>query len=161
MISPLMPALALGALLIAMPAAAEDGTVTISGKLDGAAQAVSLDAAAIGAFGKSALDTSTDWDWHEGVQHYEGIPALDLLRKAGAAGTEVTLIAADDYSVTFPLAELEKHNALFATALNGETLEADGFGPLWLVFDYDAMPEDEREAFTARSVWSLVKIEVQ
>lgn len=142
------------------PVAAEDGVVTISGKLEPGAE-VSLDGAAMAAFDTVAVETSTDWDWHEGVQKFVGIPAPALLEKAGAAGTEVTLTAIDDYSVTFPISELEKYNAIFATSLNDTTLTSEDFGPLWLVFDYDDIPKEERETFTARSVWALVSIKVE
>lgn len=157
-----MAAFAVVAIAATSPAtvAAEDGIVTISSKLKPGAE-VSLDSAAMAAFDTVAVETTTDWDWHEGVQKFVGIPAPALLEKAGAAGTEVTLTAVDDYSVTFPVSDLEKYNAIFATSHNDTPLTAEDFGPLWLVFDYDSIPKDERETFTARSVWALARITVE
>ena len=67
----------------------------------------------------------------------------------------------DEYAVTVSRGELEKHGALLATALNGEALTGESFGPLWLVFPYDEITDPaERKVYTDRSVWSVIRIEV-
>jgi hypothetical protein len=49
-----------------------------------------------------------------------------------------------------------------AVALNGEALTEESFGPLWIVFPYDAMADPaKREAYTDRSVWSILRIDVE
>ena len=59
-------------------------------------------------------------------------------------------------------ADLEKYGSLLATSLNGETLTDISFGPLWLVFPFDRMADaTEREAYTDRAVWSVVRIDVE
>lgn len=123
---------------------------------------VALDLATIAKLAESTIDSTTDWEWHDGVQHFAGVPLLAVLDAAGATGDTITVTALDEYAQTMTRAELEKYDALLATSLNGEVLTDIGFGPLWLVFPYDQMADAaEREAYTDRSVWTVVRIDVE
>lgn len=123
---------------------------------------VALDLATIATLGESTIETTTDWEWHEGVQHFAGVPLLDVLDAAGATGDTITVTAIDEYAQTMSRADLEKYGALLATSLNGDTLTDISFGPLWLIFPFDRMADaDEREAYTDRAVWSVVRIDVE
>ena len=151
-------------LALAVPVAAEGlpapkGEVALT--VSGGGSDVTLDLDMIKSLGSETITTTTDWDWHDGEQNFAGTPALKLLEAAGIDGDKITIVAADEYAVTMTLDDLKKHNAVIATSLNGEDLTDDSFGPLWLVFPYDEMASAEREAYTARSVWSIVKISVQ
>lgn len=122
---------------------------------------MALDLATIEAIGHDTVETTTDWDWHEGTQSFAGVPLLALLDAAGATGDTITVTAADEYSQTMSRADLEKYGALLATSLNGEALAEGTFGPLWLVFPYDRMDDPaERKAYTDRSVWMVERIDV-
>jgi hypothetical protein len=105
---------------------------------------------------------STDWEWHDGPQTFSGVPLRAVVDAAGARGETVMVTAMDEYAVTMSRHELEKHGALLATALNREPLTEESFGPLWRVFSYDEIADGaERTAYTDRSGWSVVRIEVQ
>ena len=118
-----------------------------------------LDLTAIKGMGSETIKTSTDWDWHEGPQEFSGVPAMALLEKAGITAGKIKVIAADEYAVSMDVADLARHGAIIATSLNGAALTDESFGPLWLIFPYDKMgSKEERDAYTARSVWSIVKI---
>lgn len=140
------------------PALVIAGNVT-QPNLDGE---VALDLATIETLGERTVDTTTDWDWHEGVQRFAGVPLLEVLDAAGATGETITVTAMDEYAQTMTRADLEKYGALLATSLNGEALTEASFGPLWLVFPFDRMADPaERKAYTDRSVWSVVRIDVE
>jgi hypothetical protein len=58
------------------------------------------------------------------------------------------------------MAGLRAHEAVFALELNGIDLSEGAEGPVWLVFPYDQMTPEERERYTAWSVWTLEQIKV-
>jgi hypothetical protein len=147
-----------------LPAPSGEPALTIAGAISepNSGAEVALDVATIQELGSGTIETTTDWEWHEGPQTFAGVPLLAVLDAAGATGDTITVTAIDEYAVTMSRAELEKHGALLATALNGQPLTAESFGPLWLVFPYDAMDDPaERKAYTDRSVWSVVRIDVE
>lgn len=110
---------------------------------------VALDVETIQGLGSETIETTTDWEWHEGPQTFTGVPLLAVLDAAGATGETITVTAMDEYAVTMLRADLEKHGALLATALNGKPLTEESFGPLWMIFPFDAMAEAaERNAYT-------------
>lgn len=165
-----MLALAALALALALPAGAgplpaPDGepALTVTGAVarPNAGTDVALDLATIEGLGSGTIGTTTDW-WHEGPQTFSGVPLLTVLDAVGATGDTITATAMDEYAVTMSRADLEKHGALLATGVNGKALTEESFGPLWLVFPYDAMADPaERKAYTDRSVWSVVRIAVE
>ncbi len=164
----LAAALALASVLpaVAEPLPPPEGepALTITGAVSrpNAGEDVVLDMATIEGLGASTIRTTTDFDWQEGAQTFSGVPLAAVLDAAGATGDRVTVTAMDEYAVTLSRHELEKHGALLATALNGEALTEESFGPLWLVFPYDEITDPaEREAYTERSVWSVLRINLE
>ena len=160
----LLLAIALPAVAEPLPAPGGEPALTIAGAVSrpNAGSEVALDLATIAGLGAGTIETTTDWEWHDGPQTFTGVPLLSVLDAAGATGDTLTVTAADAYASTMSRADLTKHDALLATALNGAPLTAESFGPLWLVFPYDAMADPaERKAYTDRSVWSVVRIDVE
>lgn len=146
-----------------LPAPAGETVLTITGNVTepNAGETIVLDLATIRGLGSASVETTTDFEWHEGRQTFRGVPLLAVLDAAGATGDTVTVTAADEYSVTIPREELARRDALLATELNGEALTEESFGPLWLVFPYDEMADPaERKTYTERSVWSVAEIAV-
>ena len=155
-------------MLTGLPAAAQSiappsGKVVlaISGQIDqtNAPDGALLDLAALKKFPAREIRTKTYW--HEGEQTFRGVSALEVLDSIGLKGTVLTATAADTYTVEIPLAELKAYEPIFAMELNGEDLAGQAEGPVWLVFPYDDMTEEERERYTAWSIWALETIKVQ
>ena len=147
-----------------LPVPAGEAVLTIKGAVPApnAGADVALDLATIQGLGSASIETTTDWEWHEGAQTFSGVPLLAVLDAAGATGDTITVTAIDEYAVTMSRDALEQHGALLATALNGEPLTEESFGPLWLVFPYDEISDPaERKLYTERSVWSVVGIQVE
>jgi hypothetical protein len=122
----------------------------------GEPQRVSFDLAALSRFPVRDLYTKTHW--HEGVQPFRGVPALTVLEALGVREGTLTLSAADGYEVRLPLAALRAHEPILALEWEGDSLADEAEGPLWLVFPYDGMGPEERERYTAWSVWALREI---
>lgn len=119
---------------------------------------VGLDLTALRQFPVRELRTTTYW--HEGVQHFRGVPALMVLESLGVRSGTLTLSAADGYEVRVPLAALRAHEPIFALEWEGESIEDEAEGPVWLIFPYDRMSAEERERYTVWSVWALNEIRV-
>ena len=127
----LLLAIALPALAEPLPAPAGEPLLTIAGAVSrpNAGSEVALDLATIAGLGSGTIETTTDWEWHDGPQTFTGVPLLAVLDAAGATGDTVTVTAADEYVATMTRADLARHGALLATAMNGHPLTTESFGP--------------------------------
>lgn len=134
--------------------------LTISGRIaeTNAPTGALFDLATLREFPSRTIRTNTYW--HEGEQVFTGVSALDVLDAIGVKGSLLTATAADEYMVEIPLADLKAHEPILAMEMNGEDLTEQAEGPVWLVFPYDDMTEEERERYTAWSIWALEEIKV-
>ena len=168
MLSAILSALlAAPAALGAKPASAEHAALpgepvvlVVSGAVAAAAapRPVGLDLATLRRFPVRELSTTTYW--HEGVQRFRGVPALMVLESLGVRSGTLTLSAADGYEVRVPMAALRAYEPILALEWEGESIEGEAEGPVWLIFPYDRMTAAERERYTAWSVWALNEIRV-
>jgi hypothetical protein len=106
-------------------------------------------------------DIATTTYWHEGVQNFKGVSAVAVLEAAGLAGNVLTATAEDDYTIDISLEDLKSFDPIFALELNGVDLQEEAEGPVWLIFPYDRMTAEERERYTAWSIWALQRIKVR
>jgi DMSO/TMAO reductase YedYZ molybdopterin-dependent catalytic subunit len=140
--------LCLGIASLAVVYAAGEPTLAIVGQVD-TPQTFTM--AAFHALPHTSLDVL---DVHNGkTEHYQGVPLLTLLEKAGApvgaklkGGTMPTVVIAeapDGYRVAFALAELDAGlgdtPVLVADTMEGAPLDAD-HGPFRLVVPHDKRP---------------------
>ncbi len=92
---------------------------------------------------------------------FRGPLLADVLTAARAAGKDVKLTALDDYQVTITADEMARHNPILALELDGETLIGHDFGPYFVMWPFREKPEIDSEAFQAKAIWQVIKIEVQ
>jgi len=155
-------------MLVVQPAAGQTLAVpsskvmlTISGEIEqaNAPDGVQFDLEMLKKF--PIRDIATTTYWHEGIQHFKGVSAIAVLEAAGLTGNSITATAEDNYSVDISLEELKSFDPIFALELNGVDLQEEAEGPVWLIFPYDEMTPEERERYTAWSIWALQRIKVQ
>jgi len=155
-------------ILEAQPATAEpleapSGKVvlTILGAIErtNAPDGVQFDLEMLKKFPARGITTTTYW--HDGVQHFEGVSAFAVLEVVGLKGTLLTATAEDDYSIEISLEELKSFDPIFALERNGTDMQEEAEGPVWLIFPYDEMTPEERERYTAWSIWALEQIKVR
>lgn len=103
---------------------------------------------------------TTDTIWTDGPSTFEGVAMRHLLQAVGAEGSMLTLVAVNDYSVSFPLSDLAEDAPLLAFARDGAPMSLRDKGPIWAIYPYDEKPEYRTELIYARSVWQLVRISV-
>jgi hypothetical protein len=92
---------------------------------------------------------------------FKGPSLSDVLKQAGATGGDIALTAADDYKVDIRADEIAKYNPILAIEKDGVRMAADDFGPFFVMWPFKEKPEIDNEAFQAKAIWSVVKIEVK
>jgi len=131
------------------------GAVTLT-NADGAAR---FDQAMIEALPQRETRTSTPW--FEGPQLFTGPLLSDLMAAAGASGSELRVVAINDYAASMPWADIESFPVILAIRHNGQTMSVRDKGPLFVIYPFDEQPELANELYFARSVWQVAAIEVR
>jgi hypothetical protein len=103
---------------------------------------------------------STMTPWYDHVVEFEGVPLATLLQYVGAAGTEVTAIALNDYSSTIPVSDFEEFGVILAMKRDGEIMPVRDKGPLFIVYPYDSDPALRNEQYYSRSVWQVKALDI-
>ena len=105
-----------------------------------------------------AITTRTSWT-PESV--FSGPLMRDILRRVDARGTQVKLVALNDYAYTVSRDELEKYNVILARYLNHKPMEIKERGPLWLMYPLPDMPAEEKgPLLDAKLIWQVYRITV-
>jgi hypothetical protein len=92
---------------------------------------------------------------------FKGPSLMDVLKLAGATGGDITLSAADDYKVDITADDMTKFDPILAIEKDGVRMAPDDFGPFFVMFPFKEKPELDIEAYQAKAIWSVVKIEVK
>ena len=104
--------------------------------------------------------TRTTTPWHEGQQEFSGPRLSDVMAAVGASGSELRIIAVNDYAAVMPWADIEAAPVILATRHNGAEMSVRQHGPLFVIYPFDEQPELRNELYFARSVWQVAAIEV-
>ena len=103
---------------------------------------------------------STGTIWTEGVNDFSGVTLKAFLDAGGVEAEHVELIALNDYSVNFPLDQVDDEVPLLATRMNGNVMSVRDKGPFWLIFPYDSDPKYQTEVVYSYSIWQLSRVAV-
>lgn len=104
---------------------------------------------------------STTTSWTDGLINFEGILVRDILKAAGAKGTQVNAVALDEYSSLVPMADFTDYNVILAYSMNGEILTPRDKGPLWIIYPWTQHPELNVQDKVSHAVWQLKRLTVQ
>lgn len=92
---------------------------------------------------------------------FRGPSLAEVLKLAGATGGNITVSAADDYKVEITAADLAKFDPILALEKDGVRMAPDDFGPFFVMWPFKEKPEIDIEAYQAKAIWTVVKIEVR
>ena len=153
-------ALGLGCLVVTIVtsvARADDAVLVFSGKVPGGEVTLTRDEIA-----KLPQRTLTEQptSFPEPIA-FKGPSLSDVLTLAGATGGNITLMAADDYKVDVAADEMKTFDPILAIEKDGARMAPDDFGPFFVMWPFKENPEIDNEAFQAKAIWSVVKIEVK
>lgn len=160
MIGHMRPVIAVICLLLAPlaagNAAAQDGNLTVLGS---AGNQVILTPAQLQALPQHEL-TEQPMNFPNAGK-FRGPLLADVLDLVGAAGKDAKLTATDDYAVTITADEMARHQPILSLELDGVTLIGHDFGPYFVMWPFKEKPEIDVEAFQAKAIWQVIRIEVQ
>lgn len=138
-------------------ALADDAVLTFSGKVPGGAVTLTRDE--IAKLPQREL-TEQPTSFPQPIK-FKGPSLTDVLKLAGATGGNITLSAADDYKVDITADDITKFNPILAIEKDGVRMAPDDFGPFFVMWPFKEKPEIDIEAYQAKAIWSVVKIEVK
>ncbi|MBZ9559850.1 MULTISPECIES: oxidoreductase [unclassified Modicisalibacter] len=118
-----------------------------------------FDAAMLNDLGRHTVATHTPWT--DGVSHFAGPLGRDLLDRVGAKGEVLRVKALNDYVSELPACDFYDYDVLLALERDGKPMSVRSFGPLFVLYPFDAKPELQTEKIRFRSVWQVVSIEVE
>ncbi|MGP6085893.1 molybdopterin-dependent oxidoreductase [Antarctobacter jejuensis] len=108
-----------------------------------------------------ATQFETDTIWTAGTVTFTGVQLDKLLEYVGAEGTEIEMIALNDYAVSVPSDDAVDGGPIIAYEMNGKTMSRRDKGPLWLVYPYASSSAYRTEVIYARSIWQLDRMNVR
>ncbi len=107
----------------------------------------------------STIVTSTAWT---AKSAFVGPLLSDVLKKVGAGGGTLQLVAFDDYYADMPMDIVAKYGAIVAHTRDGKRLSRRDNGPLFVMLPRDKYPTELNTPLAARwYVWQLCRIEVE
>lgn len=129
--------------------------LTISGSISqgGEAGSADFDRDMLEALGSVSVSTKTPW--HEGTTLFEGPTLQSIMEKVGASGSEVTVVALNDYVTTIPLSDFARHKPILALKKNGKYMSVRELGPLFIIYPYDSDPDLRTQTIFSRSAWQV------
>jgi len=104
---------------------------------------------------------TTQNPWTQGLHTYTGFSASDLLDQLGNQGTQLKVIALNQYVANIPLADFTKRGAIFATHKDGKVMSIRDLGPIMVVYPFDDDESLKTETFYGRSIWQVERIDTQ
>jgi len=138
-------------------ALADDAVLTFSGKVPGGAVTLTRDE--IAKLPQREL-TEQPTSFPQPMK-FKGPSLAEVLALAGATDSDITLSAADDYKVDITADDMKKYNPILAIEKDGVRMAPDDFGPFFVMWPFKEKPEIDIEAYQAKAIWSVVKIEVK
>lgn len=142
--------------------ASEDKVVlTISGKIgsNGQGEPQKFSIADLEKLGVATIETTTPW--YDGRMRFDGVSFNKLFDKVNAQGQTVKVVALNDYTISVPVDDLKKFNAILAYKRNGNLMPVRDKGPLFIIYPYDSSPELNNQIYYARSAWQVARIIVE
>lgn len=144
-----------------LPSPTGEVVLIVSGKISNtnAGAEAHFDRAMLNALGSAKFKTRTEWT--DGEPTFEGVPASKLMSAVGASGTMALGTADDGYSVEIPVSEFNDYPVIFALKMNGKELQKLDRGPIWIMYPWEKVPADQKEAKAAYAIWQLKSLEIK
>lgn len=103
----------------------------------------------------------TKTPWHKGPTKFTGPLLRDILAATGARGHTLLATAVNDYRVTIPMDDAQKHDVIVVRLTNGQPMALRDKGPLLIMYPFDQQPMLRSALYFSRCIWQLRGLEVQ
>ncbi|MDN3521700.1 molybdopterin-dependent oxidoreductase [Halomonas ramblicola] len=100
-------------------------------------------------------EVETRTPWHDDRGTFAGPLLRDVLAAAGVRSERVRVRALNGFEAEIPLPELHDYDVILAMRRNGRPMPIREFGPLFVLYPFDAHPELDTETVRFRSVWQV------
>ncbi|QFU02778.1 hypothetical protein FIU83_14125 [Halomonas sp. THAF5a] len=142
----------------ALPAPTGDVILTLGGDITrtNVGGEAHFDRAMLKALPSRVIETHTPW--HSDRGRFEGPLVRALLEAVGADGDCLHIQALNGFEARAPRSDFYDHDVILAMSRNAEPLGIRDYGPLFVVYPFDAHPELLTEAVRFRSVWHVIRI---
>jgi hypothetical protein len=143
----------------AMPAAA-DAMLVVTNTTDSGKPELRLTEAELKAFPQVTVRTRTEFT--DGVVAFVGPLVRDVVAALDASdATTLHMVAANDYAVDIPMADVQDYDVILAMSANGKRLSIRDKGPIWVMYPLDDHPELQDSVYNVRLIWQLTRIEIK
>ena len=122
-------------------------------------KALAFDRKELEKLGVTTIRTTTPW--HDGVQTFEGVPMVTLMKEVGAKGAKVQVMALNKYRTEIPMEDFARHQPILALKRDGKYMDVRDKGPLFIIYPFDSNPELKSEQYYSRSAWQVRSITVE
>lgn len=143
------------------PSVAQDRNamiLTVDGAIAGG-KARDFSIAELEALGTAQIKTGTPW--YDGKVTFEGVSLAKLMEFVGASGTNVSVMALNNYSSELPLSDFVHYGVILALKKDGAYMSVAEKGPLFIIYPFDKHSELNSELYYSRSVWQIRRITVE
>jgi hypothetical protein len=161
MVAAAVALLGLGAAAETLPRPAGKPILEISGRIEATntpGNTAVFDREMLESLGVTRVQTSTPWT--DGRPVFEGVLMRELLKRVGATGENVTVIALNNYKVTLPVADFEQYPIILAYKMDGHVLKVRDKGPLWIIYPQDEFAELRDKSVHRKWIWQIKEFEV-
>jgi hypothetical protein len=107
------------------------------------------------------LSFTTQTPWYARPRKFTGPLLRDVLRAAGARGTQLRALALNDYRVDIPFDDAQRFDVIVARLIDDKPMAVRDKGPLFIVYPFDALPDLRTATYYGRSAWQLRTIEIR
>jgi len=104
---------------------------------------------------------TTRTPWYPGPRKFTGPLLRDVLAAAGAQGKTVEAIAINDYKVSIPVEDTQRHPVLLARLMDDQPMALRDKGPLFIIYPFDADAQLRSSIYYSRSAWQLKALAVR
>ncbi|GHA17520.1 hypothetical protein [Oceanisphaera arctica] len=166
-----LPTLALGLLLgawssllyAADPLPVPQGRVvlTVTGKIavTNADNKAEFDMEMLSALPQHEFNTRTPWA--DQKQHFRGVLLSDLLQRVEAEGSQLRIMALNEYHHDVNMKTVKELPLLLTTHLDGKPMKIRDKGPVWLMLPLSDNPQLDTKRFHELLVWQLKSLDVR
>ena len=134
--------------------------LTVSGRLrDGQrASPAQFDMAALERLQQTGYSTRTPW--YSQPRKFTGPLLRDVLASTGLHGSQLRLMALNDYRVDLPFDDVLQHDVLLARLMDDKPMAVRDKGPLFVIYPFDQHTALRNAVYYSRCAWQLRAIEV-
>ena len=136
--------------------------LSVSGSIGGGAEpkpAKTFDLATLEAMPQHSFTTKTPW--YSGPETFSGVLMRDIMQQVGASGSQLLVVALNDYTSEIPLDDFKRYDVILAFKRDGVYMPVSDKGPLFIVYPYDSDPALRTEKFYSRSAWQVAQFIVK